>query len=728
MTATPAATPMILGVTVEAIAGGSPEAPEPAEASPTPYDETLPAWTVMVYSSADTPGWSYAWQALNQMEAAGASNQVQVVAAIDWPEGTETTGSLPGRYVIRGNNDPTVITSEEAIGAEETNFGDPRLLADFIGWAMETYPANHTALILDGYGSGWRGCCLDFDPASDGPADFLSLAEIAEALDTVVVQTGAPLDVMAFSGSMMGQIEVLQALTPYVAYGVGSAAPVPAGGWDYQTLLGALYANPWMEARELAALLATDYVAYQRQLLGNEFAAMTAVDLTKLEGLTTAVESLALALTNDTSGAALAAADARRGAQSYGAVLADLGQGVTAVDLGHAAALLSQQASSADLSVAARAVVVAAGDAVVAQAAGQGLPFATGLSIYWPTNTGDFNPAYPAATTLPAWSAFLDTFIAGAEVLEAPYVDLTSVADAQANQSSPVLLRSEVIGHQIETIQLLVTQPQESGDAAIVQIGPVPPPTTPTTDTVTGASAWPDGRHATTLAWVPTTGYLYDAAGASSAALLRPTDHSPVGSLIGVSGDFLRQDSSNALASVLDFPAANAVPSHVWHLADADPGPPFVHEVESVPGDQFTPRLYTAVTSGDLEPSGGAALTFDAIPTLYRSTRALDNGSYAVGVAADVVGGNRNIATVSVAVDRSTAVAGYLGFAMPELGLSFVYPEGWTAAQNGRSVRAHRRSIGRNDPANPRCGRLAGRRARSPGGRPGHTGRRDDSV
>ncbi|MEZ4519085.1 MAG: clostripain-related cysteine peptidase [Chloroflexota bacterium] len=353
----PAATPQLLGITVEPVEGASPEAgtpqPGPTEEPTRIFDESLPAWTVMVYSSADNPAWTYAWDGVNQMEAAGASNQVQVLAAVDWPDGNERTGSLPARYVIRGNNDPDVITSEEAVGAEETNFGDPELLADFISWAQETHPANHYALILDGYGSGWRGCCLDMDPATAEPYDYLSLDEIVSALETAGISADTPLDTIAFSGSMMGQLDVFQAIAPYADYAVASAAPIPAGGWDYQTLLGSLYANPWMDGREWAETATTDYVAYNRDLLGNEFVSMTAVDLSQVTGLSTAVETLAIALMNDQTGAVGAAADARRGAQPYGSILTGIDEDVTAVDLGHAAAILADRSESVEISVAA---------------------------------------------------------------------------------------------------------------------------------------------------------------------------------------------------------------------------------------------------------------------------------------------------------------------------------------------------------------------------------------
>lgn len=640
-------------------------------------DATLPAWTVMVYSSADHPAWRYTFDALNQMEAAGASGQVQVVAAVDWPVGSEPVGSLPARYVIRGNNDPSVITSEEAIGADETNFGDPQLLSDFIIWAQEAYPANRYAVILDGYGAGWAGCCLDADPG-DATADVLSPAEITAALQQAneARESPQPLDVVAFSGSLMGQLEVMQALAPHARYAVASAAPVPAAGWDYQAILGALYANPWQDGRQLAGLMASEYVAYHRDLLGNEFVAMTAVDLATVPALTTAVETLALLLAGDPLVGSGAPADARRGAQRYGNVLADLNEPVTTVDLGHAAALLAATSPSADVAVAARAVEVALDEAIVMQAAGQGLPWAVGPAIYWPATPGALDESYAAATPLANWSTFLAAFTSQTGTVPAPAVNMTAVTGDTAGQTSPLLLRAEVFGRQLDHLHLLITQESE-GEPLLVRLDtPAPPVLEPTAETP-GATVWPDGRHADTFTWDAAAGYLYDSAGAASAALLRAVDPSPAGGLVGVSGDLARAGDAAALNAVLEFPQSNPVPAHVWHLADAGVGAALVHEVPAGTGDRFTARLFRAAGTNAWQAAAGEPLTFDDVPTLYRSTRPLDNGDYTVSLTAATLGEAVASAAVPVTVNQRGVEPGFLIHTESELGLAFAFPEGW---------------------------------------------------
>ncbi|MEZ4519088.1 MAG: hypothetical protein R3C44_20480 [Chloroflexota bacterium] len=149
--------------------------------------------------------------------------------------------------------------------------------------------------------------------------------------------------------------------------------------------------------------------------------------------------------------------------------------------------------------------------------------------------------------------------------------------------------------------------------------------------------------------------------------------------LIGVSGEL--NTAGGTLDTVLEFPTANAVPAHIWHLVPVQDGPPFVHEISAASGDTFTPRLERQLADGTLEPYAGEPLAFDDVPTLYRSTRPVDNGTYEVGLSAAVVGGNHANATASVIVSQGNTLSGYRVYADPLLGISFPYPEGWTRPQ-----------------------------------------------
>ena len=67
--------------------------------------------------------------------------------------------------------------------------------------------------------------------------------------------------------------------------------------------------------------MVTAYVNYQRQIAGDEFVGLAAVDLARVPVVTAAVETLALTLGNDPALHGAIAAEGRRGAQRYGCLL-----------------------------------------------------------------------------------------------------------------------------------------------------------------------------------------------------------------------------------------------------------------------------------------------------------------------------------------------------------------------------------------------------------------------
>ena len=132
--------------------------------------------------------------------------------------------------------------------------GDPQVLADFISWGIQSFPANRYALILWDHGAGWSGIAYDGDaPTFDG-GDHISLPDLQGALEQGLAEAGVPaLDVIGFDACLMGQLDVFQAVRPFSHYAVGSEELTPGQGWDYEALLRTLYANSDVDGRSLAS-------------------------------------------------------------------------------------------------------------------------------------------------------------------------------------------------------------------------------------------------------------------------------------------------------------------------------------------------------------------------------------------------------------------------------------------------------------------------------------------
>lgn len=673
-------TPVVLGVTAEAVdaTGGTPATAAPAPTAT--YDPARPAWTILYYASADSDQASFVWDDLNEMEAGAASEQVRVVAQVDWPEGGPANTAESVRYLIRPDADLTQMASETVATLGESNQGDPATLADFLAWGVATYPANNTVLVLGGFGGGWAGCCLDTSAGTPDASDHLSLTELDQALALAQGQTGARLEIIAFTAGLMGQLDVLQAVQPYVAYAVASPDLVPGASWDFQAVVAQLDADPFIDGRQLAGDLVTAFVNTQRQLEGNEFAVMTAVDLTRVPALSAAVESLAAAVAGDPLLYADVAGFARRGAQTYGgAALTDaLGvadaERIAAVDLSHAAALVAEVSPPGEAQTAATTILTALTDALVAFDHGQGLSAGRGVAIYWPATATALDPLYATAGRLPSWAAFLAQFVAAGG--NEARLTLDGGPREVVHIAQPALMRATLVAHRLRAVALVAEQETADGRRVLRQYDPVRP-TTQTLPGGTNAALWADGWHESLIVWDATGSYLSDAAGAGDFVPLRAVDASPIGSQLGASGSFRRAGSERTSEATVIFAPGAPAASRLWLTAVTGSGTRLFGEARPATGDVFQPAVIVVAADGMQTTEPGVALNYDDTPAIYRSARPLPAGQYAVGLRATALDGLPLSATRPLTIDPALAPAGFRAYVDAANGAQFLYPIDW---------------------------------------------------
>lgn len=226
-----------------------PAPPEPARAA-------VKEWTVLIYVSARNNLGNEAIKDVNEMEAAGSSDKVNVVVELgrmkcepdynpfasvqelplpqaDW------TGSR--RFLIKKDSDTLSINSPVLAHYTDADMGDWKHLAEFIAWGKAAYPAKRYMLIVGGHGSGWRGVKppakgISYDEVSK---NHISPAELAQAIK----QAGG-VTVYASDACLMQTAEVLYDLKDSAEYVVGSQETTPGSGYNYEVFLKALAANP----------------------------------------------------------------------------------------------------------------------------------------------------------------------------------------------------------------------------------------------------------------------------------------------------------------------------------------------------------------------------------------------------------------------------------------------------------------------------------------------------
>lgn len=662
--------------------GGTPTG-EPAIVVPSPqptatHDLSRPAWTILYYANADGDRAADIWDDLNELEAAGAGEAVRVVAQVDWPEGGPAGTAEGVRYLVRPDEDRAQLASEIVATLGETNQGDPAALADFLVWGMTTYPANRYALFLGDHGGGWAGCCLDTTAGASGQSDHLSLADLDQAL-AAATAGGARLEVIAFAASLMSQLDVLQTVQPYVTFAVASPGLVPGSAWDYQTVLAQLNAEPLIDSRQFAADLVIAFVNAQRQLNGDEFVSMTAVDLARVPALTGAVEMLAAALAVDPALGSAIATDARRGAQRYGEATLEA-ERLAAVDLLHAAAIMAEVAPDGDLRNAAVETGTAVVDALVADERGAGVPAGRGIALYWPA--GAPAPLYTQAGRLPGWAGWLSA--AAGSAPPASLLTLDGGAREMVHMAQPALMRAELIAHGAGEVAVVADQELADGRRILRQYESIQPPLWALPGGVS-ASLWRDGRHESFLIWDATGGYLSDAAGAGDYAPLRPVDPSPAGAQLAVAGHFRRAESEASRPATVVFGPGSAASTHLWAVTTVGDGL-LVGEPRPGSGDVFQPSALIVGADGTLTAEPGAPLVYDEAPAIYRGVRPLPAGRYTVGLRVAPPIGPPVVAARSLTVDPAGPPPGFRAFVDAVNNAQFVYPTDWPSPTPGDGV------------------------------------------
>lgn len=259
----------------------------------------LPYWTVMVYMAADNTLAPYGALNLYQMAAAGVNPEVQVVVQAEFnPEAFAEQGWTPTvvdrpnfdtfRYVMNGTtvSSPNHVFLGPTTDIGNVNMTDPATLRAFVQYAEQVAPSEHTVLVLWNHGGDEVGLIED---ATSAPGTAMTLSQLTSAL------TGLPpVDVLYFEMCLMGGYEPLLAVHNLAQTAVASEDAEYVAGWNFTSLLQALYADPTVGATTAATRLADAFDAAYASLGFSE--TIAAYNLAGFPAVDAAVSQLASAL------------------------------------------------------------------------------------------------------------------------------------------------------------------------------------------------------------------------------------------------------------------------------------------------------------------------------------------------------------------------------------------------------------------------------------------------
>lgn len=371
-------------------------------------------WTFLVYISADNSleQQDEDYLDVKEMERVGSTDRVNVV--IQWDKGGKgqyVDWSGCRRYkVLKDSEGQEAIVSTLLVDMGDVNMGIPETLENFIVWGIQNYPADRYAVILWNHGSGWRNprsqnlilrdVCED-----DSSGDMLTQAEVRQAFADAKSTTSVTVEMIGYDACLMGMLEVAYDLKDYGNFMAFSEASEPGGGWPYDKVLGDLAANPKMNG----GILATSVVDRYSASYTNPSITMSAIDLSKMDGIRTATNDFVQVACDKMS------AEGNNMRTAAGAALFFEPTYNDYRDMGDFTRRLMDLSSDAELNAAADELQKAEKAAVIKSFAGASVADATGLSIWLPDLT-QYNQYLTKYSTLKfdqdtTWKNFLEDLV-----------------------------------------------------------------------------------------------------------------------------------------------------------------------------------------------------------------------------------------------------------------------------------------------------------------------------
>jgi len=630
----------------------NPDAGATAALPPAPtLDPQQDAWTIFIYLSAGGDGVEAATQDLNEMEAAGRSEGVNLLvqaAGIPIDGGDADEPPEVRRYKIEPDDDPSRVASTVVGEPGALAMDDPRSLVDFLAWGVDRYPANRYALILvDRRGPG------------------LTVADLGGALAQVAGQIGRRhLDVLGFDIALASHLELFQVIHPYGRYAAGSAGLVLDEGWAYTPFLSALYSEPELSGARLASLMAT--VAPQPPALA------TAVDLQAIPAVTSAVDKLTATLEDgeELGLAARALADARRDAVVVAPAAPEAVVPHAAVDLRRFASVLSRRSPLRETAAAAGELGSVVEAAIIP--AENGDYGRRGLALALPRSAGDggdLSGDQPFA----GWHRLLArSYQAAAATTALPQLRVARAGEGPASVRQPAYLAAEIAGRDVAALSFVAGLPGGDGRLRLVAHDLL----VPEAAQIPGGPLhrWQEGIHQPKVVWETTAAYLTDGENGNF-VVLWPTTYGD--ERRAVRGRYRRSGAEAWVEATLIVGQASGEAEAVWTFGDGD-APSALRRRPLRRGDAFQPYDVYLGAEGELLFEPSVALTFNEGPLLLQR-RPLPGGDVRLGVLAETVAGTRFAAFADLAVDNGGQAPGAVAYLDPEDGFQFLYPAGWSA-------------------------------------------------
>ena len=198
----------------------------------------------MVFFASDTDLELFAQNDLEEMQKVGSvPGKVHVVAQV-----ARRRYSTPVRFYIRkGRREPV------ARPRSPKSTGNPLVLASFLRWARDTYPADRYMLVLWGHAFG-----LGF---GRNYGDALTIGELGKVLKQFAATLpSGKLDVLGCDACSMSKAEAAFEFRDAVGVLVASQLGIPYMGWPYDRILQTIVSQPDIETPACGQAIVDEFI------------------------------------------------------------------------------------------------------------------------------------------------------------------------------------------------------------------------------------------------------------------------------------------------------------------------------------------------------------------------------------------------------------------------------------------------------------------------------------
>ena len=237
------------GGTYIALAASSPGSGDVTVTLDTAPQDFSGSWNVLCWLAADNYLAPTAYELIQDLETTGSTAEINILAGYDinpaYLDATQLGAEQVQFIKVVYDAIPSFINTvgdpaNQSFARSGFDSGDPAQLAAFADWAETNFPADHTALLLFGFGDGWRslGAEDEREPlahaASGVLADYFDGGVVISAhQDLAAALAGHHFDLLLLDASSGGQFEALYEYRGIADWAVASQITVPAAGFPY---------------------------------------------------------------------------------------------------------------------------------------------------------------------------------------------------------------------------------------------------------------------------------------------------------------------------------------------------------------------------------------------------------------------------------------------------------------------------------------------------------------